>query len=303
MSGNARLTLHPKQMQVFKSPHRFKVVVAGRRWGKTALSKVTIIKRAASKPNQHVWYVAPTYRMAKQIMWQDLCDAIPSGWIRRVNETTMTIRLVNGSTIGLRGADKPDTLRGVGLHFLVLDEFQDMKPEVWTKVLRPTLASTGGHVLIIGTPKAFNHLYELYQLGQRGEEYVNDKGVTKRNPWASWQFPTITSPFIPDEEVEAARRDMDEKSFRQEFEACHLPDTEIELWNGKTKMIKDVVVGDCVVHVTDAGERIPAEVLKIGVTGHKKIMDVTLETGEVVSASAHHKFKVHKNDNRYEAGA
>ena len=185
----------------------------------TQLSKVTIIKRAAAKPNQHVWYVAPTYRMAKQIMWQDLIDGLPPAWIKRVNETTMTIRLVNGSVIGLRGADKPDTLRGVGLHFLVLDEFQDMKPEVWTKVLRPTLASTGGHVLIIGTPKAFNHLYELYQLGQRGETYVNDKGVIKTNPWESWQFPTITSPFIPDEEVEAARRDMDEKSFRQEFEA------------------------------------------------------------------------------------
>ena len=185
----------------------------------TQLSKVTIIKRAAAKPNQHVWYVAPTYRMAKQIMWQDLIDGLPPAWIKRINETTMTIRLVNGSVIGLRGADKPDTLRGVGLHFLVLDEFQDMKPEVWTKVLRPTLASTGGHVLIIGTPKAFNHLYELYQLGQRGETYVNDKGVTKANPWESWQFPTITSPFIPDEEVEAARRDMDEKSFRQEFEA------------------------------------------------------------------------------------
>lgn len=219
MAAVNRLALHPKQMQVFKSPHRFKVVVAGRRWGKTQMSKVSLIKAAASKSNQHVWYVAPTYRMAKQIMWQDLVDSLPPSWIKRINETTMTIRLANGSIIGLRGADKPDTLRGVGLHYLVLDEFQDMKPEVWSKVLRPTLASTGGRVLIIGTPKAFNHLYELYTLGQRGATYVNDKGVRKANPWGSWQFPTITSPFIPDEEIEAARRDMDEKSFRQEFEA------------------------------------------------------------------------------------
>lgn len=219
MADRNRLTLHPKQMEVFRSDHRFKVVVAGRRWGKTQMSKVALIKAAGAKPNQHVWYVAPTYRMAKQIMWQDLLEAIPKRWIKRVNETTMTIRLANGSIIGLRGADKPDTLRGVGLHFLVLDEFQDMKPEVWTKVLRPTLASTRGKVLVIGTPKAFNHLYELYALGQRGEFFTNDKGVVKANPWASWQFPTITSPFIPDEEIDAARRDMDEKSFRQEFEA------------------------------------------------------------------------------------
>lgn len=218
MTAENRLTLHPRQMEVFKDKSRMKVVVAGRRWGKTQLSKVSIIKRAA-KARQYIWYVAPTYRMAKQIMWTDLLESIPRAWIKRVNETTMTIRLVNGSVIELKGADKPDTLRGVGLHFLVLDEFQDMKVEVWSKVLRPTLASTGGHVLFIGTPKAFNHLYELYQLGQRGPTFLTDRGEEKVNHWASWQFPTITSPFIPEEEIEAARRDMDEKSFRQEFEA------------------------------------------------------------------------------------
>lgn len=216
-----RLTLHPKQMEVFKDPHRFKVVVAGRRWGKSAMSRVALIK-AAAKPKRNVWYVAPTYRMARQIMWQELIDSIPEGWIKKVNETRMDILLVNGTVISLRGADKGDTLRGVKIHFLVLDEFQDMKPDVWTKVLRPTLADTGGHALFIGTPKSFNHLYELYQLGQRGETYVDDKGRTRKNVWASWQFPTITSPFIPEEEIEAARRDMDEKSFQQEFEASFI---------------------------------------------------------------------------------
>lgn len=221
MAAQNRLTLHPKQMEVFKNPSRFKVVVAGRRWGKSAMSRLALIK-AAAKPRRNVWYVAPTYRMARQIMWQELIDSIPAGWIRKVNETRMDIILVNGTVISLRGADKGDTLRGVKIHFLVLDEFQDMKPDVWTKVLRPTLADTGGHALFIGTPKSFNHLYELYQLGQRGETYVNDKGQTKKNAWASWQFPTITSPFIPEEEIEAARRDMDEKSFQQEFEASFI---------------------------------------------------------------------------------
>lgn len=206
-----RLYLHPKQMEVYQVPYRFKVVVAGRRWGKTILAKTLIIKYARI-PGRLVWYVAPSYRMAKQIMWPELMASIPKAWIRKINETTMTIRLVNGTRIELKGADNPDSLRGVGIHFLVMDEVQDINPDTWKKVLRPTLASTGGHALFIGTPKAYNFLYELYELGQNKKN--RDMGK-----WMSWQFPTITSPFIPKDEIEAARSDMDERSFRQEFEA------------------------------------------------------------------------------------
>ena len=211
MAARVALSLHSKQMEVYKSKARFRVVVAGRRWGKTALSRVLIIKHAQQKKRK-IWYVAPTYRMAKQIMWIDLLDAIPKRWIRKINETTLTITLINKTRIELKGADKPDSLRGVGIHFLVLDEFQDMSVDTWVQVLRPTLADTGGHAIFIGTPKAYNHLYELYKHGQ-------NKKLVNLKEWASWQFPTITSPFIPVAEIEAARKDMDEKSFRQEFEA------------------------------------------------------------------------------------
>lgn len=218
MAHRVNLSLHPKQMEVYLNRSRFRVVVAGRRWGKTALSRVLIIKHA-QRARQKIWYVAPTYRMAKQIMWNDLLEAIPKKWVRKVNETTLTITLVNGSRIELKGADKADSLRGVGIHFLVLDEFQDMSEETWTQVLRPTLADTGGHAIFIGTPKAYNYLYELYKLGTRGEYYVDEHGRRHRNNWSSWQFPTITSPFIPLSEIEAAKSDMDPKSFKQEFEA------------------------------------------------------------------------------------
>jgi hypothetical protein len=219
-SASHVLSLHKGQREVYSDNHRFKVVVAGRRWGKTQLSKISICKRAA-KPKQLIWYVAPTYGMARSILWDELKDAIPKVWIKPngINETRMSIRLINGTRIELKGADKPDTLRGVGIHLLIIDEAQDIKPETWTKVLRPTLASTKGEAIVIGTPKSFNWLYDIYVLGQRGETFTNAKGVIKRNPWKSWQFPTITSPFIPASEIEAARADMDEKSFRQEFEA------------------------------------------------------------------------------------
>jgi hypothetical protein len=214
--------MHGKQREVFQDPHRFKCVVAGRRWGKTQLSKLKICK-AATKAKQLIWYVAPTYAMARGILWEELKDAIPRKWVHSYNETRMTIRLHNGTRIELKGADKPDTLRGVGLNLLIIDEAQDIKPDTWYKVLRPTLASTRGEAIIIGTPKSFNWLYDVYMLGQQGETIEitkgRNKGRKRPNPWKSWQFPTITSPFIPKGEIEAARADMDEKSFRQEFEA------------------------------------------------------------------------------------
>ncbi|CAA0194019.1 phage terminase large subunit [Acinetobacter baumannii] len=209
MADKVRLSLHPKQMEVYLSNARFRVVVAGRRWGKTSLSRTLIISKSR-KPRQRIWYVAPTYRMAKQIMWKDLIEAIPRKWVVKINHSSLSIELVNGTLIELKGADDPDSLRGVGIDFLVLDEFQDISEEAWTQCLRPTLASTGGHAIFIGTPKAYNQLYTVYMQGQ-------DPKKVKAGQWQSWQFPTITSPFIPESEIEAARADMDEKSFKQEF--------------------------------------------------------------------------------------
>jgi hypothetical protein len=210
-AAREKLSLHTKQMLVYRSKARFRVVVAGRRWGKTALSRVLIITRAKKRKSK-IWYVAPTYKMAKQIMWTDLLEAIPKRWIRKVNETRLEITLVNGTVIELKGADKGDSLRGVGVDFLVLDEFQDIAADTWVKVLRPVLADRRGEAIFIGTPKAYNYLYELFKRGQ-------EPGNIARNLWESWQFPTITSPFIPISEIEAAKQDMDEKSFKQEFEA------------------------------------------------------------------------------------
>ena len=211
------MALHKQQAECFNDPHRFKCIVSGRRWGKTRLCMAEIM-RAAKTPRQNIWYVAPTYRMAKQIMWVDLLEAIPKPYIVKSNETSLDITLINGTRISLRGADKPDTLRGVGINFLVIDEAQDVKPEVWTVVLRPTLTSTRGRAIFTGTPKAYNFLHELYQRGVKSTMTIKG-GKVIHNPWKSWQFPTIASPFIPLSEIESARQDMDPRTFRQEFEA------------------------------------------------------------------------------------
>lgn len=276
--------VHPGQKEVMHFKSRFKVIVAGRRWGKSKLAAVSLVQAAASRAKSLVWYVAPTYGMCKSIMWPDLIEIIPKKWIRKSNETIQFIELVNGSRIELKGCDKPDSLRGVGLHFLVIDEAQDIKKETWTTVLRPTLSDKQGGALIIGTPKGFNWLYDVYQEGQ--------KPVNRKNGlWASWQFPTMTSPFIPPEEIEAAKRDMDEKVFNQEFNACHLPNTQVRLFDGTSKAISELKAGDKLNYLNDFGGLEEIKVLDGGYTGVKDIIEVTLENGEIFSASYNHKVK------------
>lgn len=235
------LYLHPAQMQVYRDKARFKVIVAGRRWGKTRFSLVWMITRA-KKRKQLIWYIAPSYQMARQIMWQELLDTIPRRWVKRINETMMTLWLRNGSIIALKGADKPDSLRGVGLHAVVMDEFQDMREETWSTVIQPTLASTQGDALFIGTPKSFNHLYHLYMQGQ-SEDHPD---------WSSWQFKTASSPFIPPQELERARRSMNDKEYRQEFEASfetmsnrvyHAFDRKVHVGRVKMDPRRDILVG------------------------------------------------------------
>jgi hypothetical protein len=206
------LKLHFGQAEVSRSPARFRVLVAGRRFGKTHLSKVEIIKACRGKGKRTIWYVAPTFSMAREIMWDELLDALPASWVVKKHETRLEIRLINGTVIQLKGADRPDTLRGRALYFMILDEFQDFRSEVWDKVLYPTLTTTKGRALIIGTPKSYNHFYEVYRKGQIEKN-------RRSGQWWSWQFPTIMSPFFPPSEIKHARENLDPKTFRQEFEA------------------------------------------------------------------------------------
>jgi hypothetical protein len=131
---------------------------------------------------------------------------------RDFNESALKAKLRNGSIISLKGASNPDSLRGVGIHFMVIDEFADVKDWVWKEVLRPMLSDTGGHALFTGTPKGYNFAYELWLKGQKGT-------ATYDPNWASWQFTTLEGGNVSAEEVEEAQRELDERTFRQEYMA------------------------------------------------------------------------------------
>jgi hypothetical protein len=203
------MPLSKAQDAIATDPHRFRVVVAGRRFGKTHLSIRELCYHART-PNQEVWYVAPTYRQAKQIVWRKLKNKLQDlNWTKKVNESELTILLKNGSQISLKGADNADSLRGVGLDFMVMDEFADVDEEAWTEVLRPTLADKEGKALFIGTPKGIgNWAHDLYTMPQE-----------QPGTWSSYQYTTLDGGNVKPEEIEAAKRDLDERTFRQEFMA------------------------------------------------------------------------------------
>ena len=201
---------HLGQQRVHDCPKRFRVLVCGRRWGKTTLAVNEIIKVALTVNNSRIFYIAPTYKQSKMIAFNLIKKYLPQELLEKINQVDLTFYLKNGSEISLKGADSEDTLRGVGLDFVVLDEYATMKANVWQEIIRPMLSDTRGRALFIGTPKGRNHLFDIFTM--ENEEYQ------------SFHFVTTDNPYIPSEEIEQAKKDMSERLFKQEFMAEFLDD-------------------------------------------------------------------------------
>ena len=200
--------LLPWQQSVFETDVRFKIVAAGRRTGKSRLAAWLLILNALQTEKGHVFYVAPTQGQARDIMWNTLLE-LGNPVISGSHVNNMQIKLINGATISLKGADRPETMRGVSLKFLVLDEYADMKPSVWETVLRPALADQKGHALFIGTPLGRNHFYDLYKYAELGND----------STYQAWHFTSYDNPLLDPEEIDTAKQSMSSYAFRQEFMA------------------------------------------------------------------------------------
>jgi len=210
MSNELDVKLHPAQLEIFNSSARFKVVSAGRRFGKSRLAAWILIIKALQSESKDVWYIGPTFQQSKEIMWNMLKELLQgTELIAQTHENTATITLTNGRRISLKGSDRPDTLRGVGLYYVVLDEYASMKPDVWEKIIRPTLADVKGEALFIGTPEGKNHFYDLWVEADK----------EKNEDWKAFQYNSTDNPLIDPEEIKVARETMSTQAFRQEFEA------------------------------------------------------------------------------------
>ena len=204
--SDLKVELLPWQQEVFNDKTRFKVIAAGRRTGKSRLAAWMLIIYALQTNKGHVFYVAPTQGQARDIMWQTLLE-LAHPIVKSSHINNLQITLINGATISLKGADRPETMRGVSLKFLVMDEYADMKPEVWETILRPALADQKGDAMFIGTPMGRNHFYDLYQYGALGDDET----------YKAWHFTSYDNPLLDPSEIDVAKKSMSSYAFRQEF--------------------------------------------------------------------------------------
>lgn len=206
MDINLDFRLLPWQAEVWRDRSRFKVVAAGRRTGKTRLACYKLIEQALTDKCS-VFYIATTQAQARDLMWDLMLDTLGEV-VDKSNVNNLEIRLINGSKINLKGSDRPDTMRGVSLKYAVLDEYADMKPDVWELIIRPALSDLKGGAMFIGTPQGRNHFYQLYREAEFG-----------KSDYKAWHFTTYDNPYIDKDEVETAKEELSSFAFRQEYMA------------------------------------------------------------------------------------
>ncbi len=213
---------HDNQVRLHDDDHRYRVIVAGRRFGKSVFSRWELIRRALLyKPDKkkekagiyvapRFWLVSPTYRQGKEIHWLELKKEIPANLVKRKNEVDLEIELFNGAIIELKGAENEDSLRGAGLQGVVLDEAAFQKSNVWDEIIQPMLLETGGWAVFIGTPKGYNWFYDIYNKGQEHHKQHNEE-------WKSWRFTSYDNEHVPKKEIDKKKDQVSEDTFAQEY--------------------------------------------------------------------------------------
>lgn len=195
--------LHTNQQQIFDNKTRFRVILCGRRFGKSELSQVEIICKAVE--GQQVAYITPTYKLAKTF-FEKLTQSVPF----ENNKSDLIINFPNGGKVEFFTGERLDNLRGRKFHFVVIDEasFIPNLEDGWLNSIRPTLTDYKGNALFLSTPKGKNYFYQLYHKGLSGEQ-----------DWSSFKFSTYDNPYIDPLEIDDARRQLPEAVFEQEYMA------------------------------------------------------------------------------------
>lgn len=182
---------------------------AGRRSGKTELAKRRLVISLAMRkawPDPRYFASAPTRDQAKRIFWADIKALTPKGWVKRIYESDLCLTTRFGSELWVVGLDKPERIEGVAWDGGVLDEYANMKPQAWTEHVRPALSDRRGWCWLIGVPEGLNHYKDLVDYAKSGLD----------PEWGHYTWPSAD--ILPNEELEAARRQLDNRTFRQEYE-------------------------------------------------------------------------------------
>jgi phage terminase large subunit-like protein len=219
--------LHASQSLVYEDDHRFKVVAAGRRFGKSYLAAVLLYIEGSkthktlsdgteiSLATEDVYYVGPTFKQARENLWSVMMD-MGQGLIKSVRANEGEITLTNGRLIRFKGADDPDSLRGVGLSYCIMDEYAFMKPSAWEYIILPALTRAEGGALFIGTPAGKNHFYNMWTAAGNGFDPSSGK---KSDQWVSFQFTSRDNPHLTANAVQALLDATSEEAQAQEVDA------------------------------------------------------------------------------------
>jgi len=221
--------LHEKQSILDRDEHRFQVVAAGRRFGKSffaayklyaAASEMTKIRSDGTEidlTQEIVYYVSPTFKQGRENLWNVMMDiGAQAGIIKNVRQNEGEIQLTNGRIIRFKGADDPDSLRGVGLHYVVMDEYAFLKPSVWEYIIRPALGRAEGGALFIGTPDGKNHFYNMWLKASQGLDPASEE---PSDLWKAFQFKTADNPHLTDDEIDSMKGSLSVDAIKQEMEA------------------------------------------------------------------------------------
>ncbi len=203
-----RIKLTEPQSRVFNSKKRFIILVAGTRFGKTYMGLTWLLREALSGDNREVWYCAPTYRQAKRVAWEQLKQLIPLHYVQDISEMDMRIKFITGSVIALRGTDDYNSLLGVGLDAVCLDEYEIMNPMAWTQVIRARLSNKEGKALFIGTPIGKNHYYQLYKWAQEPKQQTD---------WDVFVYTTADGGNVSKAEIANMRQQLTERQYREQL--------------------------------------------------------------------------------------
>jgi len=216
-----------------QSLKRFNVLVCHRRFGKTVFSINEMVDRGirCTRRNPQYAYIAPTYGQAKRVAWDILKDAVRDIPVVKINEAELRVDIPRGDErirFMLLSAENPDSIRGMYFDGVILDEYAEFIPTVWTQVVRPALSDRLGWSIFIGTPKGQNHFYDIYKAAQLD--------VAKKETGSSWftsLYKASETKIIPESELEEARLTMSEEDYEQEYE-CSFTAALIGAYYGKT---------------------------------------------------------------------
>jgi len=210
---------------ILNHPAKVKVLCTGRRWGKSVLSAVFLLHQPFASGERRV-YISPYYRQSKLIMFPLMKELMLSFGEVKINETELSFRFANGAELALKGADNPDSLRGISLghngsNGVVIDEMAYCKQGFFEEIVMPMLLDHNAKALLCSTPSGYNHFYNYFLNGEPGG---------KAN-WKSWQFKTVEHGMIPKEAVLEAKKNMTKDQYQQELEGDFLTTGNKAVWN------------------------------------------------------------------------